>query len=268
MFTDFQIKCCIKNAGFTGTLAGLFGLTLLGLISTSCGRAEGTSEPPIPEPRTPAAASDLIPHEETMKTMRFIALGDSYTIGESVPEAERWPVQLAGLLREAGIALDEPQIIARTGWTTAELAAAIDNADIAPPYDLVSLLIGVNNQYRGYDQEEYRREFSSLLQTAIALSEAGAESVIVLSIPDWGATPFAGRDSRGPERISAEIAAFNRINLEETERLGVRYVDIFPLSQQAYNDKSLIAPDGLHPSGAQYRLWAQAGLSAALEILR
>ena len=161
-----------------------------------------------------------------------------------------------------------PQIIARTGWTTADLAEAIASASTQPPYDMVSLLIGVNNQYRGYGQDEYRQQFAVLLQTAVDLAAGRTENVIVLSIPDWGATPFAARDPRGPEQISAEIAAFNAINREETERMGIRYIDIFPISQRAYEDDALIAEDGLHPSGLQYSLWAQAALPFAIDISR
>lgn len=199
---------------------------------------------------------------------RFLALGDSYTIGESVPEEERWPVQLAASLQEASIPVDRPQIVARTGWTTAELSAAIAAASIDPPYDLVSLLIGVNNQYRGYSLEEYRVEFAALLAQAIEFAGDRPEHVLVLSIPDWGMTPFAERDAREPALITSQIVQFNAVNFDETQKLGAVYVDIFPISQQAYADEGLIAGDQLHPSGVQYRLWAEAAFPAALNILR
>lgn len=199
--------------------------------------------------------------------IRYLALGDSYTIGESVSENERWPVRLAALLREAGFQVADPHILARTGWTTGELSAAIEQTEFEPEYELVSLLIGVNDQYRGYDLERYRVEFADLLERAIALAGGEPGRVLVLSIPDWGRTPFAGNDRRAPETITAEIAAFNEINREETLRLGAVYLDIFPISQGADADPGLIAADGLHPSAAQYELWAGAAFPAVLEIL-
>ena len=197
----------------------------------------------------------------------YLALGDSYTIGESVPEDGRWPVQLAALLQEAGIPMVAPQIIARTGWTTAELAGAIAGTRFEPEYDLVSLLIGVNNHYRGYPLEPYRVEFAALVEQAIEFAGGDPHRVLVVSIPDWGATPFAKNDPRGAEWITVEVAAFNAVNRAEADRLGVVYIDIFPISQGAYTDLTLIAGDGLHPSQRQYALWAHAALPAALEIL-
>jgi len=180
---------------------------------------------------------------------RYLALGDSYTIGESVAPAERFPNQLA---RELGIG--EPQIIAKTGWTTDELDAAIDAAEPKGPYDLVTLLIGVNNQYRGRDAEEYRKQFVALLQRAIGFAGGDPKKVIVVSIPDWGVTPFAANRDRA--KIAREIDHFNAINLEEAARAGARYVDITPISRR--DDPSLIASDGLHPSGKQYAEWVKA----------
>ncbi|MEO8381897.1 MAG: SGNH/GDSL hydrolase family protein [Acidobacteriota bacterium] len=188
-----------------------------------------------------------MPHPDT-RAARYLALGDSYTIGESVAEAERFPNQLA---RQLGIA--EPRIIAKTGWTTDELNAAIDAANVTGTYDLVTLLIGVNNQYRGRDAEEYRREFAALLQRAISFAGGDAGKVIVVSIPDWGVTPFA--EGRDRAKIGSEIDQFNAINREETRRAGARYADITPISRRA--DPSLVAPDGLHPSGKQYGEWAK-----------
>ncbi len=198
-------------------------------------------------------------------TMRYLALGDSYTIGESVPEAERWSNQLADLLKQNGYQV-ETTIIARTGWTTAELWQGIQQTEISPPYDMVSLLIGVNNQYRGYSKEEYRQEFTFLLNKAIEYAGGNKNKVFVVSIPDWGVTPFAqGRDA---EKIAQEIDAFNQINKEEAEKLGVAYVDVTPVSRQAVYDADLIAPDGLHPSGKMYAEWAKLALPVALEILK
>jgi lysophospholipase L1-like esterase len=135
--------------------------------------------------------------------MRFLALGDSYTIGERVAKNERWPVQLAARLRAHGVPITDPEIIAVTGWTTDELDAGIQAAQPQGPYDLVSLLIGVNNQYRGRSPEEYQAQFADLLQQAIGLAGGDPTRVIVLSIPDWGVTPFAANETRlqSPRRL-------------------------------------------------------------------
>ena len=202
--------------------------------------------------------------------MKFLALGDSYTIGESVPETERWPVQLAALLRARGIPLGPPEIIATTGWTTGELAAAIEQVNPQPPYDLVSLLIGVNNQYRGWSQDTYGWEFAALLEQAIGFANGDPARVIVLSIPDWSVTPFASSDPHGrtSAQISAEVAAFNAINRDETAKQGAHYVDITPISLRAADDLSLLAADQLHPSGKMYGLWAEEVLLYLLKIFR
>jgi len=181
---------------------------------------------------------------------RYLALGDSYTIGESVVESERYPVQLAGELK-----MPQPEIIAKTGWTTDELNAAIDKADPHGPYDLVTLLIGVNNQYRGRSADQYRSEFAALLQRAIGFAGGKTRNVVVVSIPDWGVTPFA--KDRDQAKIAREIDQFNAINREETLRAGARYVDITPFSRKAASDPSLVAGDGLHPSGKMYSEWTR-----------
>ena len=197
--------------------------------------------------------------------MRFLALGDSYTIGEGVAEAERWPVRLAALLRERGIPVGDPEIIARTGWTTDELSAAIDDADPQGPYALVSLLIGVNNQYRGRDAEEYRAELAGLVRRAVGFAGGDASRVLVLSIPDWGVTPFAaGRDRA---RIAAEIDAYNAIAREEAARAGARSVDVTAQTRASGADPASLVGDGLHPSGLSYAEWARLALPAAEQIL-
>ena len=175
--------------------------------------------------------------------IRFLALGDSYTIGEGVSPQERWPNQLG---------VGEPEIIARTGWTTDELNAAIDSANPQGPYDLVTLLIGVNNQYRGRGAEEYRREFAALLQRAVGFAGGDPSRVIVVSIPDWGVTPFAANRDRAA--IAREIDRFNEINRSEAARARARYADITPISRAR---PDLIAADGLHPSAAMYKEWAK-----------
>jgi len=196
--------------------------------------------------------------------LSYLALGDSYTIGEGVPVEGRWPMRLAAALRAQGVALADPTILATTGWTTDELSAAMDAASFAAPYDLVSLLIGVNNQYRGRSAEEYRGEFRRLLERALALAGERADRVLVLSIPDWGVTPFARDSGRDTARIAAELDAFNAIAGEESRRAGAAFVDIAPISREF---PALLADDGLHPSAAQYALWAEAALPAARRLL-
>lgn len=200
-----------------------------------------------------------------MTPVRFLALGDSYTIGESVAEQKRWPVQLAGRLQEQGYQT-EVTIIARTGWTTDELWEGIEAAPPTPPYDMVSLLIGVNNQYRGRDVEEYREQFIFLLNKAIEYTGGDPRRVIVVSIPDWGYTRFAA--NRDIEVVSREIDMFNAVNAQEAATAGVRYVDITLISRMGLDDFELIAGDGLHPSGKMYGLWVDLILPQALEILK
>jgi lysophospholipase L1-like esterase len=199
-----------------------------------------------------------------MPDIRYLALGDSYTIGESVAENERWPNQLASLLQANDIST-EVTTIARTGWTTDELWKGIQAREINQPYDLVSLLIGVNNQYRGLGIDEYRQEFIFLLNKAIQYAGGDAKRVIVLSIPDWGVTPFA--KSRDSKKIATEINLFNSVNREESEKAGVYYVDITPGSREAVTDSALIASDGLHPSGKMYAEWAELVYPQVLNIL-
>ena len=199
--------------------------------------------------------------------LRSLALGDSYSIGEGVPPGERWPVRLALLLRGEGLQAGDPEIIARTGWTTAELAAAVDAADPRGPFDLVSLLIGVNDQYRGGRPADYRPAFRLLLERAAGLAGGQPGRVLVLSIPDWSVTPFA-RD-RDRAAIAASIDLFNAVNREETLGLGARYVDVTGSSRRAGGPgaESLLAADGLHPSGDLYAEWAGLVLPHALAAL-
>jgi lysophospholipase L1-like esterase len=202
---------------------------------------------------------------EPFAPARMLCLGDSYTIGESVSSDDRWPVQLAGLLRAQRIDVADPVIIARTGWMTRDLSAAMDEARPRGPFDLVTLLIGVNDQYRGRTVDEYRPQFRLLVNRAIVQAGKRPESVVVISIPDWGVTPYAqGRDR---QKIAAEINAFNAANREEAMAVGANYVDITGLSRLAGSNRSLIAADGLHPSASMYAQWARAILPVALGIL-
>jgi lysophospholipase L1-like esterase len=197
-------------------------------------------------------------------SLHYLALGDSYTIGEAVPAEGRWPMQLVERLRARGLAIDEPQLVATTGWTTDELSAAMDTASFTPPYDLVSLLIGVNNQYRGRGAGEYRGEFAALLRRAIALAGGRASRVLVVSIPDWGVTRFAREQGRDPAPIARALDAFNTVACEEAGHAGAHWVDITPVSRR---HPDLVAADGLHPSAAQYTLWTDAIEPAAAAAL-
>lgn len=201
-----------------------------------------------------------------MIPVTYLALGDSYTIGEQVAYPECFPVQAAALLREQGIAVDPPQIIATTGWTTDELEAGIAAAHIHKNYDIVTLLIGVNNQYRGRSVEEYAGEFTALLQKAIAFAGNNPAHVVVLSIPDWGVTPFAA--NRNQAQISREIDAYNAVNKTIAGEWLVPYLDITHFTREAPQDPELVAADGLHPSGKDYRRWAAALLPLLLQALR
>jgi lysophospholipase L1-like esterase len=202
----------------------------------------------------------------------FLALGDSYTIGEGVDPAGRWPVRLAALLRDEGIAIGEPRIVATTGWTTDELDAGIDAAQAQAPIDgghaLVSLLVGVNNQYRGRPLDEFRAQFAALLRRAIGFAGGDARRVLVLAIPDWGVTPFVTAQSRDPARVAAQIDAFNAVCREEAAQAGAHWVDIAPVSRERGGEAGMLADDGLHPSAAMYALWAALALPAARQALR
>ncbi|MBP7557908.1 MAG: SGNH/GDSL hydrolase family protein [Chitinophagaceae bacterium] len=189
------------------------------------------------------------------KELTYLALGDSYTIGEQVPATESFPMQVAARLKGAGLPLAMPAVIAKTGWTTGELQEAIDKAVITDTYDMVTLLIGVNNQYRGYHIDDYRKDFAALLEQAIGFAGQHTSRVLVLSIPDWGVTPYAsGRDRT---IIAQEIDAYNEINRALTQKAGVNYIDITPGTREAASDESLLTGDGLHPSGKEYARWAE-----------
>ncbi len=211
----------------------------------------------------------------------FLALGDSYTIGESVAEGARWPEQLAAMLRKDGVAIADPVIIARNGWTTDELDAALDRAHrgtpeaadgnggkLSPPYALVTLLIGVNDQYRGRSVEEFRAQLRPLIQRALIYAGGNPGRVIVVSIPDWGATPFAENSGRDTRQIAREIDAYNAAKREEAALAGVGFIDITPGSRQAPERPELVTADGLHPSAVEYKRWAKAVLKPAKAVLK
>jgi lysophospholipase L1-like esterase len=196
---------------------------------------------------------------------RFLALGDSYTIGEGVAPAESWPTRLQASLAASGIELAPPEIVATTGWTTGELLTGIAAAAPAGPFELVSLLIGVNNQYRGGLLGEYRAEFRKLLERAIAFAGGRSRRVLVLAIPDWSVTPFAeGRDQGA---IAAQIDRFNDVARREAAERRAAWVDVAPVSRRLGHLAEYLVADGLHPSGRMYAEWARLAEPAALAAL-
>lgn len=201
-------------------------------------------------------------------SIRYLALGDSYTIGHDVSEEERFPVQLAAQLQRQGIAALPPTIIARTGWTTAQLKEGIEKAAIqGQTYEVVTLLIGVNNQYRGYPLENYRTEFAELLRMAVDFAGGKKERVFVVSIPDYGVTPF-GQGRPNAAVIGREIDEFNAANKAITLEQGIAYIDITPISREAPAHPTLIASDGLHPSGEMYKRWVDLLLPGVMAVVR
>jgi lysophospholipase L1-like esterase len=204
----------------------------------------------------------------TKPSPRFLALGDSYTIGEGVEEAQTWPHQLAAALRAQGVAIADPEIIARTGWTTDELSAAMDAHAFHPSYALVTLLIGVNNQYRGRDLQNYRVEFRALLERATALAGGDASRVLVVSIPDWGVTRFGAGSGRDLAKVAREIDAFNAAAADISTKQHASFVDVTAISRDRGGDSDMLAADGLHPSAAMYSRWTSAITPAARSALR
>lgn len=193
--------------------------------------------------------------------VKFLALGDSYTIGQSVAGSERWPVQLIDSLRVKGLSCFDPQIIATTGWRTDNLKAAIQRAKLPNDYNLVSLLIGVNNYYQAGNSKTYSKEFEELLEIAITLAGGNKDHVFVVSIPDYGYTSF-GKDNQA--EITIGINEFNSINKSISQNKGIAYIDITGISRQGLIDPSLVANDGLHPSGKMYTKWTNAILNNLL----
>ena len=190
------------------------------------------------------------------KEKTMLCLGDSYTIGQSVKSEERFPEQTIALLQEKKINFISPEIIAKTGWTSVDLLNAIHQKLLPNDFDCVTLLIGVNDQYRGIDPSVYRKNFETLLQTAISCVDKRNDHVFVLSIPDYGVTPFALSGRQTPEEISAEIDLFNAINKSIALKYQVHYIDINPDSKKAKDDPTLLANDKLHPSVKMYGIWA------------
>lgn len=234
---------------------------VLMIIFTACSCGSDSKKHVIPEKDD---NNDKM--EEGQEKLKYLALGDSYTIGESVDPSMRYPVQIADSLEKRGCLMEDPRIVAVTGWTTGDLKAGIKTANPQGPYDLVSLLIGVNNQYRGMDINIYRKEFSELIDQSIFFAGNDTCRVIVFSIPDWGVTPFAsGRDR---DKIAREIDQYNAINKEITLSKGIVWIDVTAISRLALNDATLIASDGLHPSGKMYTEWVKLALPEVLKMVK
>ena len=197
---------------------------------------------------------------EVQSPLRFLALGDSYTIGEGVPKEDSWPSQFVAALRKRGVDTEKLTVIAQTGWRTDNLMNEIDIVELDSTYNLVSLLIGVNNQFQGVNIDVYPTEFRTLLETAISLCDGNKKGVFVLSIPDYGYTPFGLSDQA---YISAQIDQYNAINREITQETGIAYYDITPISREVINKPEYLATDNLHPSGEMYAKWIELILSSS-----
>lgn len=195
---------------------------------------------------------------------KYLALGDSYTIGQNVSSTDRYPYLTVVALRSLGVNISDPEYIATTGWTTANLQNAIKLQNVLGTYDAVSLLIGVNDQYQGVDTATYRVRFTQLLMKAVELAGNKKERVFVLSIPDYSATPYVAANDK--QRVSNEIDGFNAINRQVTLQNNISYINITPLTRQAAHDGSLLANDGLHYSGKEYQEWANL-LAPAMQMV-
>lgn len=229
-------------------------ITVLSMVGSMILLGTKTTANAVPYPNNRAAVAN----DTSMK--HYLALGDSYTIGQSVGAPDRFPVQVVKMLNTSGYNMDKPEIIATTGWTTADLYNALKTKTTLLSYDVVSLLIGVNNQYQGLSLAEYRTEFTALLQRSIELAGNNPDRVFVLSIPDYSVTPFAAASNR--KKIAREIDAFNAVNKQVASFYKVHYLYVTDESRKAAVDRGLIANDGLHFSGKAYRVWASllAGL--------
>ncbi|MET0299289.1 MAG: SGNH/GDSL hydrolase family protein [Flavitalea sp.] len=217
------------------------------IVSVACGKANDNAYSTTPVVTPPSA------YDTSMRY--YLALGDSYTIGEAVEAGERYPVITEGILKSRGVVMADAEIIARTGWTTNNLQQVVSSTKFDHVYDVVTLLIGVNNQYQGGTLDVYASEFEMLLKKAIALTGGRADRVVVLSIPDYSVTPFGQRSN--PAQIANEIDQFNKVNKEISVKLNVQYLDVTGDSRQALNESTYVASDGLHFSGKMYRKWAE-----------
>lgn len=229
---------------------------LLFCLSVSCCKKEN---PIVIVPEVPVIIAK--------DTLKYLALGDSYTIGQSVLETDRFPVQLKNALQKEGILINLPRIIAKTGWRTDNLSAAMDAAQLDNNWDMVTLLIGVNNQYQGQDVSKYEQPFKTLLERAITLAKGKKSRVFVISIPDYAFTTF-GKNSGKEKQISADIDSYNAVNQQVAKEMGVTYFNITPISREGLKDPDLVASDGLHPSGKMYTRWVDLMLGEIKKQLK
>jgi lysophospholipase L1-like esterase len=229
----------------------IISLLILVLFWSSCvKKTVPVTAPPVVSPSPPG----ITPPVNKEKT--YLALGDSYTVGQGVPPSESYPVQTKNWLLQNGIAeMKDPLIIATSGWSSLNLQSAIETQNPSGPFDVVSLLIGVNDQFRLRDTVGYRTRFTQLLQKSISLANHLPAHVFVLSIPDYSVTPFG--KNMDPERVSKEIDDFNAVNKQVALSFKVQYIDITSSTRLAAFDPGLICPDGLHPSGIEYKKWAE-----------
>lgn len=230
-------------------------VSILLIVLLSCKMKDEAEEIKPLQPVKPAVTVAPETHKEPV---RYLALGDSYTIGESVTAADNFPAQLVQALKNKNVPVSSCKIIARTGWTTANLKTAIEASSYKDTFNLVSLLIGVNNQYQGKSVKEYKVEFIELANRAIQYAGGEKENVFIVSIPDYGYTPF-GRDNQ--QSISSELAEFNEVNKQVSDSLGLKYINITPISQRGLAEPDLVTGDGLHPSAKMYKEWVQLIIS-------
>lgn len=228
-----------------------FLLILISISFYHCKKAALTATPIIPVDTT----RNVLP--DTLVYKNYLALGDSYTIGQSVTASETFPAQTVDYLNQFNIKFSQPEIIAQTGWTTTSLINRINTAaPLKLKYDIVTLLIGVNNQYQGLSIVQYSNEFTTLLNKAIQLANNNPQRVIVLSIPDYSVTPFVNAANKN--YVASQIDSFNATNKTITLQANVQYLNITPSTRLAANDLSLLASDKLHPSGIEYKKWADS----------
>jgi len=239
-------------------------IVLLLIVSWFCSFGSCKKEPATTNNSNKNPTSITPSMNDTAK--KYLALGDSYTIGQSVGETERFPAQTVALLRQQNIKIKDPEYIAITGWTTANLMSAINSQNPKGPYAAVTLLIGVNDQYQGVDTATYRTRFTQLLNKVVELAGAKKTNVFVLSIPDYSVTPFVPTADK--ERVRKEIDIFNSINKQITLQNNIAYVDITPSTREGATNPSLIAGDGLHPSGLEYKKWAEMLAPVMKQVLQ
>lgn len=214
---------------------------------------------------SPSSSSKTSPNSKETTSISYLALGDSYTIGESVPSNQRWPILLSKTLRSEAHDIQTPTIIAKTGWRTDHLLKAMKSQlNPTTKYDLISILIGVNNQFQGASIETYEKDLRSLFDQAIKLSKKGKEGIFVLSIPDYGATPYGAPRA---EKIGQAIDKWNAVYKKVSLEYQLPWYDITPISRKATENKSLIATDGLHPSGKMYQLWVAEITTKVVELI-